>query len=357
MEWRSQGLSDDTPGTLFQTVSGQEGGSRVCYVPDFESTYVQDMEQFITDIVAKNNNKELVVLAHSMGGLIASRLAQLNPNLISKIILTAPMLQHKNVLDLFGLVDVELPLYVANKFASLMDFMGQSKQKADGRDTCPSKGITELLSHNTYKIEKWNLLRSANPNIVLAGASFGWAKAALDLEQIVLREAYKIKTPIMIFMAEDDAFVYNSAILQFAASINNSSFHGKIATVVGPIPNTFHEILMETDEIVEPIMQLILSFSTASNIISDKNASISPKSQKLKFIQDIQKIPCFSDLELQQMKRWPKGHHSGTIPPSLPTFLVFKHNPKLRRALSLTLKGGIVAGCIYQIQKMIISDS
>lgn len=258
---RNQGLSNDTPGTIYEKGFEDSSGRRICFVKDFESTYVEDTLQFLETIVkptCTGVDSSICVVGHSMGGLIAARLAEkTGKSLFDGMVLSAPMISHKNVLDVGGLFDLELPIGLASSFGSLMVKMKQGATKVDGRDTNASKPTTELLSHCEEKRKAWNLLRAQRPNIVLGGASFQWATAALQIEDLTLADAEKIEIPTLIFMSEHDTFVYNSAISALAKKLIPDQ-----TLLVGPVSNAYHELLQEKNEISVPILNSINEFAS-----------------------------------------------------------------------------------------------
>lgn len=261
MDHRNQGMSDDTPGTTYETGFDDSSGKRICYVKDFESTYIQDARQFIETIVkpsCEDNDSSIFAIGHSMGGLICTRLAEITGStLVDGMVLSAPMISHKNILNVGGLFDLELPIGFAKSFGKFMVYMNQGPVKADGRDTNASLPTTEKLTHCEEKSKAWNKLRAERPEIVLGGASFQWAKAAIDIEDIVMNDAHKIEIPSIMFMAEHDVFVYNSAISALAEKMDQEK-----TLVVGPISNAYHELFQETDEISTSVLNSICAFAS-----------------------------------------------------------------------------------------------
>lgn len=330
MDHRSQGLSGDSPGTIYEKGFHDGSGRRICYVENFEKNYVADMRYFIETIVKPDcmeNGSSICVVAHSMGGLLAARLAELTGiSLFDRMVLSAPMFEHKNILNVAGL-DIELPIEMATAIANFMvDTMDQAKVKADGRDTFASEGTTELLTHCPKKRKAWDALRAKKPNVVLAGASFGWAKAALEMESAVMLDTHLIKIPTLILMADDDAFVYNSAIQSFAATVGR----GK-TKLVGPIANSYHEILVEKDSIVTPVKNAIRAF-TALGKLADYNTI----DYEMFPIKEIESIPV---AKTDDNRTWPEGYHSPSTPSSTPTIL----NPTARLLINSTVKLLILA--------------
>jgi len=337
MDHRNQGLSGDTPGTTYEKGFEDSSGKRICYVEDFETAYVEDMKQFLETIVkpsCQDGNPSICVLTHSMGGLLAARLAQLTgKSLFDRMALSAPMISHKNILDIGGLFDLELPIGLASSFGALMVKMKQGPIKADGRDTDASKPTTELLTHSSEKLEAWHKLRKEYPQIVLGGASFQWAKAALEIEDNIMEDIEKIEVPTLVFMAENDAFVYNSAIVDFVGKLGKEK-----AMLIGPIANAYHELLQEKNDITSPILKTIGAFAALG---SQEDEDFFPDS----LLSEINSIP-LSQTKFDENIYWPKGFHSCWKPPSIPTPLVLKNNPGTRYFVSTFLKGVALAAIL-----------
>jgi len=348
MDHRNQGLSGDTPGMIYEKGWEDGSGKRVVYVDSFVDTYVEDMKQFLETIVKKRTfhqyetqdkmentpYESICVVTHSMGGVIAAKLAEMTGNILfDRMALSSPMMLHKNILDVGGLFDLELPNSVANGFALFMKFIRLGKIKADGRDTNASKVTTELLSHSDEKTRAWNELRKNKPQIVLAGASFSWAKAALDIEKSIIENADKIQIPTLIFMSEDDAFVYQSAIKKFVDRMNIDYK----ATLIGPIANSYHELLNEKDEIFIPIQNTICTFASLGKS-KDVNTVTGGESLPESLNSVIKTIP-ISKQGFDEKVRRPLGHHSGWKPPTWPTALILRDNPNARYLINTLVKG------------------
>jgi lysophospholipase len=66
--------------------------SEKLYVNDFND-YATDLKTFFDVVVAPNGHATKYLLGHSMGGAIASLFVHKNPTYVSKMVLTAPMMQ------------------------------------------------------------------------------------------------------------------------------------------------------------------------------------------------------------------------------------------------------------------------
>ena len=86
MDHRSQGQSGRPP---FVEVSST---SNFSYVEDFGS-YVDDASSFVASVLPKGRKAALV--AHSMGGLVALKLAAAEPHLFTCAVVCAPMICFK----------------------------------------------------------------------------------------------------------------------------------------------------------------------------------------------------------------------------------------------------------------------
>ena len=61
------------------------------HVEDF-GDYATDLEAFITDVVGVSSSDAVILLGHSMGGMIAAAVTAARPDLIDGLVLSAPML-------------------------------------------------------------------------------------------------------------------------------------------------------------------------------------------------------------------------------------------------------------------------
>lgn len=359
MDHRSQGASDDHPGTKVKRGHADGSGRRVCYVDNFETSYVADVKQFLQEIVRPavltDDDGSVCLMGRSMGGTIVTRLAQIGCNassdtdtdnqdggdntkgtdLFDRVIALEPMFLHKNILSIGGLFDVELPLSIGVAVASLLVKLGLGKELADGRDTDASKPTTELLTHDSKRNEEWNALRRAHPEFVLAGASFGWVHAANRIEHRVMKDVHRIHVPVLIFQPDDDSFVYSSAHDDFAKQKQD------FVRVVGPIRNSYHEILQEVDEIRTPVINVICAFASLGK-------NVDPPFPK-EVLDVIDSVPIQRDRGSSgddhrcDSCRWPKGYHSGLRPPSTPVPLILKDKPGVRRFINVFVGGTAVA--------------
>ena len=101
----------------------------------------------------------------------------------------------------------------------------------------------------------------------MSGASFGWLHEAMRLNHFLQTKAWKqIQTPILLFQAEQDAFVSEKEQQRFAAKLNRKNKPVLIGTGTVPfvqcvrMPNTRHEIFNSDTDILESYWDKIIHF-------------------------------------------------------------------------------------------------
>ena len=215
------------------------------YVKKFDD-YAEDLNVFIEDIVKrKYQQKQLVLLAHSMGGAIASRYMQLYPETnLKAAVLSSPMISinsggtPKSVANLIVTVG-------ANVNGILSDtpwyFLGQNDYQSS-----PFEDNSLSQSKVRYKI--FTSLYNSTPDIQLGGVTFHWLNEAKFAETKIFKDIKKIKIPTLVLQSGADSIVDNQAqnkFCQMLHSANNVSCPGGKAIT---ITNAKHELFFEIDD-------------------------------------------------------------------------------------------------------------
>ena len=242
MDSRGQGKS--------QRLAGIKN-SEIGYVKDFND-YASDLDQFVHTVVKPETHKRRFILAHSMGGAIATLYLHNGHHGKSDhqaewdgAILTAPMFEINTGKYSNGL---------AHLISSAACLFGQCKKYALGQTdwdpSTPFKGNDVTSSEVRY--ENWESILRANPSLIIGGASFGWVKHALVGSRQARLQATKIKIPLLVLEAGHDDLVKTPGEENFC----------RIAAQcrLVPFPTAMHEILMEQDSIRTPAMAQIFSF-------------------------------------------------------------------------------------------------
>jgi len=214
------------------------------YVKRFDD-YVDDLNQFINQIVAPNsNNRKPFLLAHSMGAAIAARLLQKYPSCVEATVLSSPMIAINSGLMpswlAKGLVNIT---YFINKLFTKNHwyFIGQKDYKASRFDG-------NNLSQSLGRYQNLVTLYQNVPEIQLGGVTIHWLKQAIKNQLILFAELDKISSPVFIIQAGSDTIVDNEMQSEFCSQLNQINSELFPAQVPLIIEGARHELFFEQDK-------------------------------------------------------------------------------------------------------------
>ena len=225
LDWRGQGLS----GRLLRD-------RRKGHVADFND-YIEDLSVFVESVVAAQEKRPLVILAHSLGGHLALRYMHDYPDRVSRAVLVAPMID----INTFP-----IPKTVLRTTVQLVTGAGLATAYAPGSakaDPLNKAFEGNRLTADRTRFQREQHLLHQNPDLVVGGVTYGWLKSAQDSIDRMNRAGFarQIRVPVLMVSAAEDRIVCNRAQQAFCARLPQ----GRMQTLVG----ARHEILMETDSI------------------------------------------------------------------------------------------------------------
>ncbi|WP_199610411.1 alpha/beta fold hydrolase [Flocculibacter collagenilyticus] len=224
------------------------------YVESF-NYYVRDFAFFIEEVIVKQTNTPLYILAHSMGSAIATRYMQRKTaqQLIKAAALCSPM---------YGIYTGKLPLSLAKGLLALSHninrllhrppayFMGQMNYH-----NVPF--MLNPLTHSEPRYQWFRELYETYPEAKLGGVTTHWLKAALTGMERIFFHADDFKTPAIVLQASQDIVVDNSAQHAFVKRVQHNPHHAPISLTT--YEHAKHEILFEKDNIRTPALSSILA--------------------------------------------------------------------------------------------------
>lgn len=224
-DWRSQGGSERTTADPMKV-----------HVRSF-AEYDADLAAFLDRVIAPLGTKP-IALAHSMGGHNLIRALRKRPEAFAAAAFSAPML---------GLPQRgSVPNWAARGLSWLAAGTGFATCYAPGmkgRDPLNQSFETQNLTSDRARFERTKAILKANPAIRVGGPTWGWANAAYasiaEVNAKGVPEA--IATKILLTGAGCDRVVAVEADRAFAARLPNARYL--------ELPDSEHEILMETDSI------------------------------------------------------------------------------------------------------------
>ena len=213
--------------------------------------YVDDLNTFVETVVKPANHKRLFLLAHSMGGAVASLYLARYPEVFRAAVLSSPMHQP-------SMPGPAGSLCTLIRFTSL--FWGESRYvigkeswtDAD-KDKHPFDRDKNDLTHSNARydrmIEQYRQTDHEKlgwPSPKLGGPSPKWAKEACRAGSLSRSEPIinAIKTPILLLQAGGDTIVSLEAQVEFCDKVNqvrNASCKGY------QVAKARHELFIESD--------------------------------------------------------------------------------------------------------------
>ena len=218
-------------------------------------TYVEDLAVLIQQVVQPESlHLPLTVYGHSMGGAVATRLAQLYPESIDRLIISAPML---------AINTGNVPLSAARWLSRLSLWAGKGEAYA------PRMGEFDPERHTAYPQEnRWafewtrgqyfhqqHLRLHPQPTW---GGSWNWLATSLATTHQLLKSDWiqRIKTPVLIFQGEFDTHVLAKGIYRLAQQLANCELYF--------VPQVKHEMYLESDQFVQAYVAKTSAFMLAA---------------------------------------------------------------------------------------------
>lgn len=226
MDWRGQGgsarlLADD---------------HRKSFIGDF-SEYDQDLDTLLNWIVTPMlaPGERPVALAHSMGAHNLLRALAHNPARFAWCVLNAPMI----AISLRG--QRQFLVAAVTAFEIWRGNRGGWVWGMEARDPHNVSFSTQLVTSDPQRFERTQMLLRENPDLRLAGATWGWLAAAIRSMKWLRGQAETITTPLLVVGAGKDRICLTPEAKAFAARAPNAQYV--------EVADAGHEILMEKNAI------------------------------------------------------------------------------------------------------------
>jgi len=225
MDWRGQGGS----GRMTED-------SRKSFVGDF-SEYDEDLDTLMNWIVAPmlGPGEKPAALAHSMGAHILLRRLARRPASFGPCVLSAPMIG----ISFRG--QKEMLVRQVTRYHLWRGKQANWVWGMEGRDPHKVTFATQLVTSDPQRFERTQALLREQPDLRLAGATWGWLAAALRSMDWLKPQAANITTPLLMVGAGKDRICVTADTKAFAARAPHADYV--------EIAEAEHEILMERSAI------------------------------------------------------------------------------------------------------------
>ena len=216
----------------------------VIHVDKF-SDYCKDLHRFVCDVVRPAASGPLYLYSHSMGGAVAAQYLAQHPDVFSKAVLSAPMIQ-----PLTGNVS---PTFARLGLTVCMPFCDRKSKFWQSDEFDPDYPFERSQDQSLARFTRHIGLRIANPCYQTTPLSMRWVQQSLTLRSKLLRKRFlrRIGTPILMLCGENETVVCKKAQQDFAARCC------VCRRVV--LPGATHAMLCGTEETVATYMQQILA--------------------------------------------------------------------------------------------------
>lgn len=220
------------------------------YVHEFQD-YVTDLQGLVTQFDLRRYQQRFL-LAHSMGGAVATRYIQTTPDHpFHAVALSAPM---------FG---VNMPWYlrpIALFITQLMTAFSPQPSYAPGYGPYHPKPFQlNRLTHSELRYRLFRELYEAHPELQIGGPSYRWVWQSLLATKQCLLLTRQIKIPLLILQAEEEAIVCNQAQRKLFNKLIRTQKSAELQMIAG----ARHELFFEQDAYRNQALAHILHFFSA----------------------------------------------------------------------------------------------
>lgn len=222
--------------------------------------FVDDLRQFVRTQVAPAGHRNLFLLAHSMGGAIATLLLETpgpEQALFRAAALSSPMLAIKGIGG-WPADTLSCPL------AGLMSRLGASSSYvAMGGGYKPKPFDENRYTRSAVRYARLLEQMERAPAARLGSPTWGWTVSACDGARRARTQGQLVKTPLLLMVAGDDQIVHADGARAFCAALAAAAPAGGCdGRGGGPvvIDGARHEMFIETDDKRGRVLQLTLAF-------------------------------------------------------------------------------------------------
>lgn len=207
--------------------------------------YIADVKTFLDKIVMPSAGKILkIIYAHSMGGAIAALFLEEHPEYFDAAVLSSPM---------FSIKTGSTPSIAVKLLCAKIRLLHQENLPFPGEkrfDGIPSFETSSARSEKRYNYIFNQRLKDEHYHTYMM--SNGWGAASFKATARLLRRASKVKTPVLLLTAGNDALVNMSGHEKFAKRASNVQHIN--------YEYSKHEIYNDVDEVREKYFNDIFNF-------------------------------------------------------------------------------------------------
>ncbi len=203
--------------------------------------YIDDLMCFMESVVRRESAfVPKLLYCHSMGGAIGAGFLERHPNHFKAAVLSSPMME----------INVgKIPRFLVRLIADAKVFFKKGESYAAGNHGFDGVNVFETsgaLSKSRYDYSFG--LRMEHTEYRTYGGSYQWLSESLRAERRIVREANRIKTPVLLFQAGLDTKVNPRGQNKFMRNANRDYTTAFIPVKMIRYPESKHEIYNANDE-------------------------------------------------------------------------------------------------------------
>lgn len=235
LDHRGQGVSDRL------TEDTQLG-----HVEHFDD-YVADLDTFIQQVILPRGYQQHFMLAHSMGGTIASLYLARHPEVVDSAVLSAPM---------HGIHLKNWMRPIASPLARMVEHIKRQPDYAPGQlPYYPKPFADNALCQSEVRYQWFRDLYEHKQELRLGGPSARWVWQGMAAAKRCMFEAGNITAPVLLLQASDDTIIDNRAHGRFCEAMHRASRDCELKVIHG----ARHELLFESDKYRQPVLAAAIS--------------------------------------------------------------------------------------------------
>lgn len=220
------------------------------------SDYVDDFAAFWQQEVQPGPWRKRFILAHSMGGAIATLFLQRHPHQCDAIALSAPM---------FGII-MRLPEWMVRH---ILDWAEGHQRVREGYAIGTGRWralpfALNVLTHSRQRYRRNLRFYADEPRLRVGGPTYHWVREGILAGEEALAGAGQDDTPMLLLQAEEEQVVDNRMHERFCeqrAAVGYPCDGGKPLVING----AYHEILFEKDAMRSVALHAIVDFFDRHN--------------------------------------------------------------------------------------------
>lgn len=215
------------------------------------SDYIDDFSTFWQQEVLPGHWQQRFILAHSMGGAIATQFLQRHPQGCDAVALCAPM---------FGII-IGLPDWIARPildWAENHQRLRESYAMGTGRWHALPFGLN-TVTHSRVRYQRNLRFYADEPQLRLGGPTHHWVRESLLAGENILAQAAEDSFPTLLLQAEEERVVDNRMHDRYC-TLRDEAGHPCEGGQPLVIEGAYHEILFEKDAMRSVALTAIVDF-------------------------------------------------------------------------------------------------